>query len=418
MYRTRRTVNVHPHQSGRWRFTCGKTLNATKTKLVPRDFYLVGTKEKAIAQATLRVKEWNFLRTNWATLYEPTLKLIDAPFAEVPHWQPAMGSTVSDTTIAAYQDRPPTDAEVADAYRDVTLDGVINLFNLYNEGRVRQGEVTRSTFESTKKRLKNASRFFNCTRPISDISHFEWMESKTALIEALGSRKSAKNYLDGLRHALTWFYDSPYGADRERIGGFKGIFRMTKVTSKRIVVYSADDLKRLLKHADDKIRLFVYLALNMGMYQADIAKLMAGEVNLGEGYMLWDRAKEPENPFQLMHVMWPETRRLVEKFWKPTGFGWTTKQIENAFRRHCKKHGLIFQFRNLRKTTNQLIGEMIGGNPDDDKAVAAEICTEFLGQRTLKLMERYRVLGTITYKRMNHYLGRAGDALRVAGVLS
>ena len=56
--------------------------------------------------------------------------------------------------------------------------------------------------------------------------------------------------------------------------------------------------------------------------------------------------------------------------------------------------------------------------PDDDKAVAAEICTEFLGQRTRKLMERYRVLGTITYKRMNHYLGKAGDTLRRAGVLT
>lgn len=50
------------------------------------------------------------------------------------------------------------------------------------------------------------------------------------------------------------------------------------------------------------------------MYPADIGRLTKEEVDLKEGSVFWDREKEPENPFLIHHMLWPETRKLVARY--------------------------------------------------------------------------------------------------------
>ena len=105
-----------------------------------------------------------------------------------------------------------------------------------------------------------------------------------------------------------------------------------------IHVYDPETIKAVLRRGDDRLRLYVYCALNFGAYQADIGQqfyrrhteVKGGIIELrGEAHLQWERHKllrrqramkrenDRDKPVLLTHYIWPETLRLMNLFAAP-----------------------------------------------------------------------------------------------------
>jgi integrase len=62
-----------------------------------------------------------------------------------------------------------------------------------------------------------------------------------------------------------------------------------------------------------KVKLFLLLMLNCGMYQGDVADLGVNEVDLQAGTILRPRSKTPGGPV-VRYKLWPETLRLLRQY--------------------------------------------------------------------------------------------------------
>src|SRR5437764_6416059 len=97
--RFHRQREVRRHDaSGSWTINIGKVLDKSKTRLRPKDWYFKRmTKAQANDRANRIERDWEFLVSHWQTLYAPTLRVLDSPFAETPHWQPSMAKRAEPT---------------------------------------------------------------------------------------------------------------------------------------------------------------------------------------------------------------------------------------------------------------------------------------------------------------------------------
>jgi len=94
-----------------------------------------------------------------------------------------------------------------------------------------------------------------------------------------------------------------------------GSRRLTfKVAAKTVETIAPEDLKKILGTDDDRVKLWVLLALNCGMSQADIAELRHDEVDWQEGRIRRKRTKtkDVESVPEVDYRLWPETFRLLQ----------------------------------------------------------------------------------------------------------
>jgi hypothetical protein len=129
-----------------------------------------------------------------------------------------------------------------------------------------------------------------------------------------------------------------------------------------IHTYAPVKLKEIFTKGDGRLRLVVYLALNLGAYQSDIGQQLrrrhtfehGGMVELDdEMYMQWHRHKlkrrqralmrknEEERPVLLTHYLWPETLKLLYQFAAPedTPYNlWLLNQRHQPLWRHEEHH--------------------------------------------------------------------------------
>ena len=163
---------VRPHASGAWTICIGKKLNADKSTLVPKDFYFRMTEDTANNAASVTVKLWTHIVRNWSALYQPTLSLLNRPFADIPHWQPAHVKTapMTDVAIQEFQDRPTTRQEIGEAYADVTVKGVVSLFKIQIQANTANHEKGKTTAWTDEKNLRGALRFIDEKMPMIDLT--------------------------------------------------------------------------------------------------------------------------------------------------------------------------------------------------------------------------------------------------------
>jgi integrase len=90
-----------------------------------------------------------------------------------------------------------------------------------------------------------------------------------------------------------------------------------EVETKTIEPWTKADVHFALKHANDRMRLFILLCLNCGMYQSDIASLKFSEVDFKTGIITRARKKTREKSKFVPIIswqLWPETFRLLKEF--------------------------------------------------------------------------------------------------------
>lgn len=456
----RKEPKVRPHKTGRWTLCVGKKVHKDGQRLVPKNFYFVGTPEAAEKEAKRTVEKWAFMVKHWETTYQTMLKLTDHLFAEEPHWVGPLGQASTDAEVNALQATLPTDEEVAEAHADIALQGVVTFYKVHLDSLVslqKIGNVSRFTMV---KNLKGVMAFFDPKQRLDTLTA-SVVEQATINMHAKLSRRTVHNYLACMKAMLEWWYDSEYGAGWSRLQRFNDAFKVEKRTNLRVKVPTLDEIKDILAEATGRQRLAVLLALNCGMYAVDIGRLERSEINLEKGYIFWDREKQPENPFRVRHDLWPETLEEVKKHLQPQGRRRTyvddyrgakpTKvdTSELAFLRddgaplylinaggkrndrlqqgwatlnaHLKARGKRQQkFRELRKGANQLlkdvINEMIEKDADSPVLAIQEISDVFLGHATKQIVLVYETRGVEGFAQMNRYLKLVGEKLRKNGV--
>lgn len=459
---TRQPRRVRLHRgNGCWTICIGKVLDKSKLRLRPKDWYFPNMTEQQANREAERINQrWEFVVTHWQRLYQPTLEVVGAPFADVPHWDPTKieVNQPSEKQIEEFQSRPPTRDEVADAYENATLDTVYGLYQIKLRGRVAAGEIQSTSRQTAVKNVRCAMTFLPSKLKMDNLTHEVVQAAKVKMLDKLG-RRAVKNYMDGLHAMLAWFYDSDYGRGHEPPSEFKKVFSVRRASRTDVEVYTFEQLRVMLDAATPRSRLYIMLGLNMGAYAADIGRLTLDEVNLDKGYVFWDREKEPDNPFAVKHDLWPETLVLVRQFIQRAGTpprpftdyrngkpeqidasrlafvsadgaplylvrqtGSAKSTINETFKELNRKTKGGWQMHNLRKTTNQNLCELVEEIVDDDDPHSlmsvSEISGMFLSQKSDLLVRLYRRTGVKLYARMNKFLARVGERMRAEGVFS
>ncbi|MGC4033279.1 MAG: hypothetical protein QM754_16405 [Tepidisphaeraceae bacterium] len=140
----------------------------------------------------------------------------------------------------------------------------------------------------------------------------QWLDGRV-------KRRTAVNRLGAVAAMLDWAsrdakieYQWPRSSrDVFRFSSRRGEARRRS----RIDPYDAPTLKKLLRAASSRTRLYVLLAMNAGMYQRDIAMLTPDHLRKMEGktYLVRLRSKEAtsDQVYETAHMLWPETAELL-----------------------------------------------------------------------------------------------------------
>ncbi|OJW08033.1 MAG: hypothetical protein BGO49_20810 [Planctomycetales bacterium 71-10] len=87
-------------------------------------------------------------------------------------------------------------------------------------------------------------------------------------------------------------------------------------STEEIPSFTKSEVRSLLDGCDgysERIKLYLLLMLNCGMYQNDIAELRHGEVDLERGTIARKRSKRKKGGLKVTYKLWPETLELLRR---------------------------------------------------------------------------------------------------------
>src|SRR5262249_597000 len=80
-----------------------------------------------------------------------------------------------------------------------------------------------------------------------------------------------------------------------------------------------EEVKTLLKHAKDRLRLYLLLCLNCGMTQCDVSDLKQSEYDGKRITRKRSKTAQHENVPTVCYLLWPQTPKLLEKYSSKSG---------------------------------------------------------------------------------------------------
>jgi integrase len=185
----------------------------------------------------------------------------------------------------------------------------------------------------------------------------------------------AQGILTSVRAFIGWLYESEVLEQLPRNLLSKSL--RIAVPAKQLRSFGVEEVRKVYATADEKMRLYMLLALNCGMTQIDISQLRPADINWQKATLSRKRGKTQKFesvPF-VVYALWPETLSLLKKFKSvdserllhaPIG-GPLKVEIERdgkiskndyiglKIRRLLKKIDLPGQFKMLKKTSGSLL---------------------------------------------------------------
>ncbi len=176
-----------------------------------------------------------------------------------------------------------------------------------------------STIDFHKHGLNRFASVVGPTRSVEQIDHDIWHEFGEHCESYGGGEwepKTADSTLKTTKAFVRWLFKS------ERIESLPRNFDDYRVSvpTKEPTVFTPAELRKILGHADDELRLMVLLALNTGANQIDIAQLEYAKSEKGVG--LWRdqirrkrvKTRRHERVPVVKYKLWPETQELLDRF--------------------------------------------------------------------------------------------------------
>ena len=313
---------VRMHASGQYYARIGYRRSASGVR--QRSFFYLGKDENAaIAKAAVIKQVWKKLKKKqgrnavWESnpnavlisLRHLTSEQVEARIAEFH--QNLMETGVEDVGMA--QPR----------YR---VDQVKEMYLEYRKGKVGivggQG-INESTYSNESRNLKGGLKSVAAGTLIDSLDYAALEKLRDNIFRRVGgnsngiSKRTANSYWLEVHRMLNWAHHQSYISYRHPEGAeelFSRRFRNPNPI--RIARYDPTQLKKLVDHATDRQRLYIYLALNCGYYPSDIGTIRRREivVRKDDTAIIRQRSKTVhQNDFEAMHVLWPETAALLKR---------------------------------------------------------------------------------------------------------
>ncbi len=340
--------------------------------------YLGKDQNEAIAKAVALKVEWKTIRKKYGrgATWQSKPQNTDAETAKID-----MEGVMAEQTEDAIETEPGLD------WRTPTI-RIEQVQELYCEYRQAKGLAKAATLKNESINLKNAIAAFDGKFLMSNLGYPQIEQWRDAILrrERAGavnriSRRTANNYLAEMHRMLTWASRTPTIPYRHPQDVEVLFAKLRNATPIDISEYDRDLMEKLVKAASDRVRLYIYLALNCGAYQGDISSLRCSEVQkdkAGRPCIVRKRNKTVhQNHFAAMHTLWGETAKLLKGQWaakNPMGLALLNENgkelvrkvpsydgIAKAYNALTKKLGIDLPFKQLRKIGASAINR-IGGS--------------------------------------------------------
>ena len=174
------------------------------------------------------------------------------------------------------------------------------------------------TYHSAKQWLGVFTTWVDPYLPVADFGESQWekffiyLSNKVATGEY--SPATAKDYLGAARAFIRSRWEKGFIEHLPRNLNSKEL--VFTVPDKDPVVFDLAEIKAMLKHATGRVRLYVLLMLNCGMYPKDIATLQQSEVDWKKGRIIRKRTKTRDRSEKVPKVdypLWKETFTLLQE---------------------------------------------------------------------------------------------------------
>jgi hypothetical protein len=302
--------------SGQYRKYVGKQLGRNGSPQ-PRCFYLGADPQAAMEKALALTLEWTAIERQGYVVW------------------PQERSGAAGTAIGGGTEEREVNAS------DVTLEDAVKIYIAEQESRVLAARVSDRHAEACRHRLSRMLAFMGPKRRVCDIGQDDLMRlvnhfvSRPNALDANGRdfdppRPIAIATVAMLVKAAKYFFEwlSEHDAiEWEKPKRFRQIFRIdrggmlteaererrySEVVSREVRHFTMDDLGRLYKIADGRIRAFILLALNCGFTQRDLSELRVFEVYLDAPvpYIHRERSK---TGVEARWELWPETVEAIRR---------------------------------------------------------------------------------------------------------
>jgi integrase len=219
-----------------------------------------------------------------------------------------------------HEDKPP-------APNDKRIGYWVGRWIDHQQARTRGGEITAGRYSAYRYSLLHFADFAGADNDISTITADLVERYHEHLLCLVGQRKNeggksgcspnyAKARLDALRMFAEWLDGRDLLPFPKNLRNRKSL--TIKLPTTTPTFYPIADIQTLLadERTPDRMRLYVLLMLNMGMYQGDISDLTKEQVDLTSRRITRRRSKTEDNPDTpiVSYRLWERTAALLAKF--------------------------------------------------------------------------------------------------------
>ena len=246
----------------------------------------------------------------------------------------------------------------------------------FHREKAKSKVISTGRFGSIRNGIRNFLQWFGPSRALKEISEADVSGYYGHLVSRLekGGKGNSGDTLWGLFQVFKQFVasaaeESPEIPLPKNLRSKK--FQISK-TRREPDPFTKDEFQLILTHSNERLRAHLLLMLNCGLYQGDVAELMAKEVDLATGRIIRVRSKKQKiqskksksSPIKLNWLLWDETVKLL-------------KEQGNT-------KGLVF----LNEDGNPLVRGAIGddGNEDRQDNIRSAYCRVIRKLKAKKLL--------------------------------
>ncbi|QDV44097.1 hypothetical protein Enr13x_39580 [Stieleria neptunia] len=217
------------------------------------------------------------------------------------------------------------------SHHSYTVGAVATAYRLALAERLQKGQVSPEHVACMKGRCDRLVKYFGAKTLVAALTpkHFDAVSEQVMISRVDGSRRNWKGYqseISKMRHILTWArkqnllpalpdYGSNFPMGRqayEREANRQRRTKGVKITESRVKLFQRPEITAMLDVADDDVKAWIYIGLNLALENKELSYLCAGDFSqdsAGEWWFGENRIKSGEP--RLAHV-WPETIDAVK----------------------------------------------------------------------------------------------------------
>lgn len=303
---------VRLHASGQFYCRIGYRQSASGKR--QRAFFYLGDDEKAaVAKAAALKAAWRARRK--------LSKRAVWPSNTLPPSMKGMSNAEVEAELQRLHDEQSIAAIEGGDWQQPTIAQVRGKYLRYRKGKVGIGGgegIKESTYSNDADNLRRTCGYIDASQSITSLTYAaleQWKDQVFRRVNNGLTKRTAVNYMRSVKGMLEWAHREQSISYRHP-EDFTDLFAYRVKAPIKIAEYDAEQLKTLLSKATERSRLYVYLALNCGYTQVDIANLRQSEIITYNGKAAICRRRDKtshQNDFEALHTLWPETLELLKR---------------------------------------------------------------------------------------------------------